>query len=163
MSSPSQRDSLLEFFSNEGNAGILANVLNRTSVVSLRLLDFFCVSYSKEYDVSYDVDGRMFEPHLSYKSQLQLHSKKHFDPFRRGGAEYGIIVNGIDTTIGQLCFFKWCIDNRVIEYISEHHDVISSAMKSCSAPKNNRESRRRRVMISKHSDLPLTHVIMMFD
>ena len=37
------------------------------------------------------------------------------------------------TTIGQLNFFKWVIENKVIEYIEEHYDAIEADM-------NNRNS-----------------------
>jgi hypothetical protein len=43
----------------------------------------------------------------------------------------------METTIGQLNFFKWAIENKIIDYIEEHYDVIESDM-------NNRNSTAKR-------------------
>ena len=37
----------------------------------------------------------------------------------------------IDTTIGQLNFFKWAINNLIVDYISIHKDKIEYDMNSC--------------------------------
>jgi uncharacterized protein (UPF0218 family) len=41
-------------------------------------------------------------------------------------------LNGeyIQTTIGQLNFFRWAITNKVIHYINEHYDEIDADMTS---------------------------------
>ena len=36
----------------------------------------------------------------------------------------------LNTTIGQLNFFKWAIDNNIIKYISEKFDELETAMNS---------------------------------
>ena len=38
------------------------------------------------------------------------------------------IQNGIVTTIGQLNFFKWCIEYNILNYILEHHKEIEIYM-----------------------------------
>ena len=65
----------------------------------------------------------------SYKSQLKAYSKKRFDPFcRRDRLEFMVNDNPIETTIGQLNFFKWAIKNLVIEYIVNHKTEIEADM-----------------------------------
>ena len=73
---------------------------------------------------------------LSYKSQLKGFSKNYFDPFqRKDRIEFFILDTKITTTIGQLNFFKWAIQNKVIDYAKEnlqsiHKDMSESQDKS---------------------------------
>ena len=109
---------------------IILPIINRTSRLSLRLLDYFCVNYAREQRVGYTVDGQYFDVHASYKDQLKSYSKKLFDPFKRH-TRIQLKKDSIEleTTVGQLCFFQWCIDNKVLEYVTEHMDAISEHMK----------------------------------
>ena len=68
----------------------------------------------------------------SYKSQLKAYSKKQFDPFcRRERIDFNCGEEVITTTVGQLNFFKWSINNNIIEYIKEHIHEIEDDM-NCS-------------------------------
>ena len=70
-----------------------------------------------------------FNVYLNYKSQLKAYSKKQFDPFcRRDRIDFKIKDNKIETTIGQLNFFKWAISNLVIDYILENKKEIENDM-----------------------------------
>ena len=56
---------------------------------------------------------------IDYKLKLKAYSKRRFDPFCRWDR---ITIpykgdNSIQTTIGQLNFFKWALENDVIKYI----------------------------------------------
>ena len=91
----------------------------------------------------------------SYKSNLKAFSKQYFDPFRRNKKIFFIfninsnnfnIIKNIDilnnteinnnikkeniieTTIGQLNFFKWIIENNIYEYICIHKKIIENDM-----------------------------------
>ena len=37
----------------------------------------------------------------------------------------------LETTIGQLNFFKWSIDNLILEYITDNYDHIETDMNLC--------------------------------
>ena len=95
--------------------------MNKRSVVSLRLLDWLSTNYSKSHKISYPIGEKNFDMYLSYKAQLKGYSKNYFDPFQRK-TRINFILNGsqVETTIGQLNFFKWAIQNKVIEYAHEH-------------------------------------------
>jgi hypothetical protein len=80
-----------------------------------------------------------FKVYNDYKLKLKAYSKKRFDPFCRWDRitipyEDG---NYIQTTLGQLNFFKWAIENRVIQYIENHYQEIEEDM-------NNRNSTSRK-------------------
>ena len=66
----------------------------------------------------------------SYKSQLKSYSKKFFDPFcRRNRIKYKYNESDVlSTTIGQLNFFKWAINNDVVEYIKDNYRNIENDM-----------------------------------
>ena len=36
----------------------------------------------------------------------------------------------MQTTIGQLNFFKWALENNIIDYITEHYEAIEKDMNS---------------------------------
>lgn len=104
--------------------------------VSLRVLDWFVTNYTKKHDTGYYVQTgpdhfKYIFVHRDYKAQLDSYSKKLFDPFCRRSR---IIVvdpfgNELKTTVAQLNFFRWVIDNKVIEYIQENQKKIEEDMK----------------------------------
>jgi hypothetical protein len=47
----------------------------------------------------------------------------------------------METTIGQLNFFKWAIENKIVDYIVQNYDAIENDM-------NNRNSTSKRRTIS---------------
>jgi hypothetical protein len=77
---------------------------------------------------------KLFNTYHSYKAQLKSYSKKKFDPFCRRDRinfNYNVEKGGtrsIETTIGQLNFFKWAIDNLIIDYIIQHYCIIEEDM-----------------------------------
>ena len=127
--------SLLDFYSRRENAEKILPIIKRTSPVSLRLLDFFVVSFSRYNNVVYRVDDKFVDVYNSYKAQLKTFSKKNFDPFRRSGKVPGVkrawnLANEKhETTLGQLCFLKWVIGLGIIEYVEANLTRISQAMK----------------------------------
>lgn len=123
--------SLLKFFQKKENIEKFLPILTRTSSVSLRLLDYFCVNYSKMHPVTYVISDKYFDAYSSYKNQLAKFGKRQFDPFRRND-RVPLCYNGKKyyTTIAQLCFFKWCLTYNVIEYVEKHKNEINQDMKN---------------------------------
>jgi hypothetical protein len=68
--------------------------------------------------------------YVDYKLKLKAYSKKRFDPFCRWDRITIPYKNGtyIQTTIGQLNFFKWAIENDIVQYIEQHYDTIEDDM-----------------------------------
>ena len=70
-----------------------------------------------------------FFVYLRYRSQLTSYHKIKFDPFCRNDRIVNWGPNGdITTTLAQLNFFKWAIENRVLDYISAHLKEIELDM-----------------------------------
>jgi hypothetical protein len=62
--------------------------------------------------------------------KLKAYSKKRFDPFCRWERITIPYKDGkfIQTTIGQLNFFKWALENDVIKYIEDNYVAIEKDM-----------------------------------
>jgi hypothetical protein len=104
------------------------------SKISLRILDWFVTNYSKKKNVHYQLiineKTKNFIVYLDYKSQLKAYSKKQFDPFcRRERISFiGHDNNELVTTVGQLNFFRWTIENNILDYIYTNYIIIESDM-----------------------------------
>jgi hypothetical protein len=141
--------SLKEFFSVPEHLGKMIPILTQKSKISLRLLDWFVTNYAKKKNIAYffdvtDANGetkqQYFNVFLKYKSQLKAYSKQQFDPFCRKWkiAKKKKIYCGIhfyykkdhyvETTVGQLNFFRWIIANKVLDYTIEHLTEIQRDM-----------------------------------
>jgi hypothetical protein len=129
---------VLRFYNeNSGeNMEKMLSVINGTTNISLRIMDWFVTNYSKKHYTVYDLEdsgtpAKRFKVYVDYKLKLRAYSKKRFDPFCRWDRINVPHKNGttyIQTTIGQLNFFKWAIENQVLRYIHENYSVIESDM-----------------------------------
>jgi hypothetical protein len=72
---------------------------------------------------------------MDYKLKLKAYSKKRFDPFCRWERINFPYKNNtfIQTTIGQLNFFKWALENDVIKYINDNYSIIEKDMNARSS------------------------------
>jgi hypothetical protein len=141
-------NSLLAFYKN--NISVLNYFISQKNTLSLRILDWLVTNYSKKQNVVYTLyknnEKINFNIYLEYKSQLKAYSKKLFDPFCR---RERIIINLTDlswniydendndkknehnnliTTVGQLNFFKWFIENKVLTYAIDNIQKIDNDM-----------------------------------
>jgi hypothetical protein len=117
---------LEKFYGNPDNLSKVRDILNGTSKISLRLIDWFATNYAKKYNVAYITKTQKhIVVYLSYKSHLKAYSKKMFDPFCRWKR---IKFMDMDTTVGQLNFFEWAISDEVLDYLEKHRDTIHADM-----------------------------------
>lgn len=134
--------SLLAFYKDERHLDRMLSIINGDSKTSLRIVDWFATNYAKKYWTVYSLPraGR-FKVYNDYKLKLRSYSKRRFDPFCRWERISVPYKDGtaIQTTLGQLNFFKWAIENGVIDYIDEHHAAIEADMNM-----RNSSSRRAR-------------------
>ena len=133
-------NNLMDFYTDEDNLTRMLQIITGESKISLRIVDWFATNYAKKYYTLYTIDKeRRFKVYFDYKLKLKAYSKKRFDPFcrwERISIPYKESTC-IETTIGQLNFFKWAIENKVINYIEENYDEIEKDM-------NNRNSTSKR-------------------
>ena len=123
---------LLEFYKEDNNnMQKMLGIINGDSRISLRIVDWFATNYAKKHYTVYDYNNsQRFKVYNDYKLNLKAYSKKRFDPFCRWDR---ITVpyqkdKYIQTTIGQLNFFKWAIQNGVVKYIEDNYAEIESDM-----------------------------------
>lgn len=126
--------SLAKFYQNKCNIDSILPIVLGQSELSLRLVDWFVTNYSKKHSIIITklLNNNIihFNVYLSYRSQLKAYSKHQFDPFRRRDRInfYYEKNQFIETTIGQLNFFKWIVENGIFDYINKHLQVIEQDM-----------------------------------
>ena len=124
---------ITDFFIEPKNLDLLLGILITGKYkVSLRIIDWFVTNYAKKHNLVISRDGnrKPFIVFLEYKSQLKAYSKKQFDPFCRRSRIHYEYERGkrFETTIGQLNFFRWAIENQIVEYIMNNYDDIEKDM-----------------------------------
>jgi len=179
-------ESLIKYYST--NIGILTNIVNQKGLLSLRILDWLVTNYAKKNNIVYSLQkGNTiinFNIYLDYKNQLKAYSKKYFDPFCR---RERIILNTLDlswklitddtskyvsynteceivTTVGQLNFFKWLIENEVLQYTIQNIQQIDTDMINTL---NNTKNNHKRSELSKCASKSICsynqHTVVSFD
>lgn len=123
---------LQEFYKAPGNLEKLLPILQGRSPISLRLIDYFVTNYAKKMNTLFTLDGKHFLVHFNYKRELNAYSKRLFDPFCRR-ERIMFQARGEEpfmTTVGQLNFFRWFIEKRILEFITENRETIERDMNS---------------------------------
>jgi hypothetical protein len=123
---------LQEFYTEPGNLEKLLPILQGSSPISLRLVDYFVTNYAKKFNTSYMLSGRHFLVYFNYKRELNAYSKRLFDPFCRR-ERIMFQARGIEafvTTVGQLNFFRWFIEKGIYEFVSSNREDIEKDMNS---------------------------------
>lgn len=125
---------LLKFYEKGNNLETMLKIINGHSKISLRIIDWFATNYAKKFYTVYTIQNtvKRFKVYVDYKLKLKAYSKKRFDPFCRWDRITIPYKDGtfIQTTIGQLNFFKWAIENDVVHYIEENYQAIENDMNS---------------------------------
>jgi len=150
---------LMEFYENKEYLNKMMRIINGESKISLRLVDWFVTNFAKKYYTVYELPVKPKIAHVStnqetsvqvsetfrfkvyndYKLRLKAYSKLNFDPFCRW-SRISIPYDEnrfMETTIGQLNFFKWAIEHNIMDYIDSNYQDIENDM-------NNRNSTAKR-------------------
>tara|TARA_B110000977_G_scaffold54679_1_gene74618 strand:+ start:14717 stop:15274 length:558 start_codon:yes stop_codon:yes gene_type:complete len=136
---------LITFYRNK--IELFSDIINQKTPLSLRLLDWLVTNYAKKYNIIYPLQSNnetvYFNIYIDYKNQLKAYSKKFFDPFCRQKrlvidphtfkwrtyiSEEDLTKKDIVTTVGQLNFFRWFIENKVIDYALYNVELIDADM-----------------------------------
>ena len=163
---------LLDFYNKNNNMDRLMKIINGQSNISLRIIDWFVTNFAKKNFTVYSIPAKnkcstiindeenveRFKVFHSYKLELKAYSKVRFDPFSR---RERIVIpytenTCLQTTIGQLNFFKWAIENQVLEYIEKNYNEIEDDMnsrnsiskKNCDELETDNKTRKKREELS---------------
>ena len=121
---------LQDFYKAPGNLEKLRPILQGRSPISLRLIDYFVTNYAKKMNTLFTLEGKHFLVHFNYKRELNAYSKRLFDPFCRR-ERLMFQARGEEpflTTVGQLNFFRWFIEKRILDHITEYRESIEIDM-----------------------------------
>ena len=137
-------ESLIDYYKK--NINVFTCIITQKNILSLRILDWLVTNYSKKYNIVFsNKHNQNFNVYLDYKNQLKAYSKKYFDPFCRreriiintGDLSWKIYdekqknnknENQLITTVGQLNFFKWFIENDVMTFAINNIEKIDKDM-----------------------------------
>lgn len=147
---------LLSFYSEADHLEQMTKIVNGESRISLRIIDWFVTNYAKKNFTVYMIPAKnkcstvingqegleRFKVHDRYKQELIAYSKERFDPFSRKQRIEIPCTDGsmMETTIGQLNFFRWAIENQVIKYIEDNFQDIELDMNTCKRNSNSKNA-----------------------
>ena len=132
------------FFDDDVCGLVLIPMVTQTYEISLRLLDWFLVNWSKQNKiVTRTPDGmEVINIYSTYKDHLRHYRRRLFDPFRRRERIYlqhPKTSEVLGTTVGQLNFIFWAMKYGILECCRKHMKSIESDMVTMIA-----ESKRKR-------------------
>lgn len=126
---------LTRFYSTRAHIDAVLPYINGTSAISLRTIDWFVTNYARRHEVLLRPPGAAVgvaaaNVYLNYRTQLKAYSKQQFDPFRRRDriSFYYAPDRMVETTIGQLNFFRWMVEHGVLSYVVQSAEAIERDM-----------------------------------
>ena len=135
---------------------VLVPINDETSdVPRLRALNWCVTNFAKGHPVvTMKPDGQggyqLIDPAVAYAQLLKSMHRSLFDPYRRGTLLFFHTREGRTeyTTVGQLTFVLWCIENGVDAYVAKHEAAIRAHMNAAlkgkrRSPKHDLKKRTR--------------------
>jgi hypothetical protein len=137
--------SLNDYYNRDNNyKKIFNDIISGKHKLSLRLIDWLVTHYARDNNIYYwhDKDTIYYEMpsnkenikkinvYLDYRAQLKSYTKLYFDTFRRHERISFYIDNDkmIETTLGQLNFFRWIFNNNILLYAEKNYESIYNNM-----------------------------------
>ena len=137
----------------------MIKIINNEDQISLRLLNWFAMKHSATMEsleiIDEDGNHELYDVKISYRARLNTHSKKYFDPFRRGKRfDYHYDKKDgekiVETTLCQLNFFKWLFLHDLMDYVEEQFDNLKHKMGSYNnVEKKKKETKKEKETIKK--------------
>jgi len=174
--------SLTSFYEkNSDFKSILKDIIDGKHQLSLRMIDWLVTIYAKNNNIIYWISQendliyynlpegninkyKKINLYLDYRAQLKSFKKINFDSFRRHD-RLTFIINPIDklsieTTLGQLNFFKWAFNNKIIIYAIENQKEIYDSMSKNTYKKISKDKKK---VIMPRQDIINTKCFVSFD
>jgi|694.fasta_scaffold82752_5 hypothetical protein len=179
--------SLTEYYnSNPQNKQILKDIIEGKHKLSLRLIDWLVTHYAKTHNTFYWIHKNTekiyeFYPehindsneckqlkkinvYLDYRAQLKSYAKINFDSFRRHNRITFFLnidtMDCIETTVGQLNFFRWAFSNNIIYFALHNYDKIYQDMIQNNLYMKQKQDKQQQANIQ---DITKTMCILRFD
>lgn len=168
--------SLNQYYKNNNKKEIFYDIITGKHKLSLRLIDWFVTHYARNNNVYYwsdtknlyanipdDFDSNNIKKvnvYLDYRAQLKSYTKLYFDTFRRHQRITFYIDDNVsvETTIGQLNFFRWIFNNNIIDYANDNYDVIYNCM-----TEQNKYTKKQKKNYNKFQEIVKSKCILNFD
>lgn len=125
--------SLTDFYKDQDYIDEIKSIVDQNNIISLRILDWFITNYSKKFrTLISQKNGDKMDVYMNYKLMLKSFSKSAFDPFCRKNKIFFYYTDEkfIETSCGQLCFFRWCFENDILSFVKNNLDIIEQDMKN---------------------------------
>ena len=141
-------NSLTKFYTDHTYIEQIKSIIDQQNIISLRILDWFITNYAKKNRTIITHKKGSIDVYQHYKLQLKSFSKSAFDPFCRKNKIifYYNEDDHIETSCGQLCFFKWCFENDILLFVKQNLSTIEQDMKNSlkrkKSDKNNSQKRQ---------------------
>ena len=161
----------------------LKTIIDGKHELSLRMIDWLVTRYAKTNNIIYWINEtnnniyynlpdnynnekyKKITLYLDYRAQLKSFKKFNFDAFRRHDRiSFKINENddeNIETTIGQLNFFKWAFNTNIITYAIENQKKIYENMSKFSYKKQIKISNKNSLVPKQ--DIINTKCFVVFD
>jgi hypothetical protein len=165
----------------------LKTIIDGKHELSLRMIDWLVTRYAKTNNIIYWINEttdniyyhlpdnynnekyKKITLYLDYRAQLKSFKKFNFDAFRRHDRISFKINNDddndedkyIETTIGQLNFFKWAFNTKIITYAIENQKKIYENMSKFSYKKQIKISNKNSLVPKQ--DIINTKCFVVFD
>ena len=139
------------FYINVDYIKVIKSIIEQDNIISLRILDWFITNYSKKFrTIIHKNNGDYLDVYMHYKLMLKSFSKSDFDPFCRKNKinfYYTEDDKFIETSCGQLCFFKWCFENDILDFVRLNLNTIEDDMKkSLKIKKDDTNGKKRQAL-----------------
>jgi hypothetical protein len=100
--------------------------------IPMSTINYAVTNYAKRLSSYVIVNDKYVYIYASYKKNLDIHTKDFFDAFCRQ-VKFPFYYDDnrfVITTIGQLNYYKWCINNGIIDWVRKNFDSIKLYMKN---------------------------------
>jgi hypothetical protein len=128
----------VNWFSHQDTRSLcFLHVLQRKLGYSLRVIDWMVTNFSKRFPITIVHNGSPIDVHNDYERHLAVFNKRFYDPFaRRKKINLLVLGTSIDTTVGQLNFFRWFVERNLHDVVKVYLEHIESDMRKRSKRHN---------------------------
>lgn len=126
---------------------MIVPLVEQTSSVSLRALDWAVVNWSKKNRVlCVSAQGNVVSMHDAYKDALHFWKRRLFDPFRRRRRVVLVYGEGeeVETTLGQTNFMHFALVTGILAYVTTNIYDIERDMNRSNHEHRTRKKERQR-------------------